>query len=414
MGIITNIGPIGIIRSLSYIEPSVISKISTRDFAYQTIYGIDVEESSIGATTSIAMKFDVPPMPDGTTFDAIRVWQLAAGIGITEPTNVWAAVVNGGNTQNPTIDGGAPTWVAATSILPITAAGTTEYPTATPITNKIPLSTTTSRRGVALRLQYPDGDITRYNMGTTQAMYPTGVSIPLAQGDITANPGTQFGWGESFGVMPAIFIEYCNLSTPIVLAGGFGDSHSRGYVNVTGGKGPWGYLVDEFVANDYKNICITNLAKAGQETSQISNNMRYLLETLDIPVAIRQVASVNNKNVSFDFTTEIIDTMLAEYLADESFVDGLDRYMIGVQGPGMGGLATGAYGRYISIYDSLVGKPIVRSVDGIITDVAANGAYLTNMAAPDTGHPSELGYSTWAAEIYNDLPGVLASAGITI
>jgi len=99
-----------------------------------------------------------------------------------------------------------------------------------------------------------------------------------------------------------------------------------------------------------------------------------------------------------------------------AYLAGRSKPAIAWQGPGMNGLVAGAYGRYILPYSDgrLSTFSVVRSVDNVVTDPGANGAYLPLMSDDGGGHPGQVGQPAIATDMAPKLAGALAAVGVTI
>jgi len=252
-------------------------------------------------------------------------------------------------------------------------------------------------------------------MGTTAADYPYGIAEPTVHVDISGNPGVTGSWSFSFGQAPAMFLEYDGIDEPVVCAAAIGDSHTRGYVSINGGRGPWDYMKqNQWIGGTYPNISILNLGHAGHTTAQISTRLRAFEEDLDIGLWLRQAASVNDKDGAFDFTLGAVTGFRLVLDSDADFVSTAGKVFMPFQGPGQKDLAAGAYGRYIGMFDgdfATVYPYAIRAVDGVITNAAANGIYLDGMSDDGGLHPGYVGQATQGAAMSPILVSNLTTLG---
>jgi hypothetical protein len=389
-----------------------------RTTAFISPFGAEFSTDNVGgAPKAYSFWYEVAPMPTVRTWQRIRLRLPDITGSPVTPTGVWFALANGGTPWQPTLNGSACVFQAATVVAPV--AGSNASPRATPGCAYVTLPPSGASRTIVFRIQYPaDSTITVFNMGTTSTDYPLGTQQPTSQGDITGNPSTQSGWNFSFGVVPAHFLEYDQIDESIVTALAVGDSFTRGYDNINGGRGPWDHMKAAWVLGSYPKLSILNLGRAGHKTADISLRLQSLLQDLDVGVVLRQVASVNDKDGGMDFTVPAVAGFRAVLDADAAFVAAANKVFIPFQGPGQSGLAAGAYGRFIGIFDasfSTAYPQAVRAVDGVITNVGANGTYLASMSSDGNLHPNNsLGQPTWGAAFSPILVSNLAAMGYSV
>lgn len=327
------------------------------------------------------------------------------------PEGVWFGLqdVDGDNPQY------IESWVAATGLV-APPAGTVDSPGIGPVCNLTTLAGSTSTKAIVVRIQMPAGTYTKGKISTGASLIPDYVSRfgRVIDGPITSDPGTWTGWGEAFGEMPWFVLQVAGLSVPQCVIGGIGDSHMQGYRADAGGQGTRGMLGEMYsLYQTTENLFVTNFAKSGDNISQISSKLHAFEAALDIGGWLHQRASINDRDGSNDITTTQANLTYDALVADYSYLSGLNKIMIPIQSAGFDDGATGWYGRYTARQpDEIAAWPAhMYNASSILN---SDGSYQTDMGGPDGGHPSELGYQTWAGPSWTSLIAALTSFGVTL
>ena len=306
-------------------------------------------------------------------------------------------------------------WVAATGLV-APPAGTVDSPGIGPVCNFTTLAGSTTTKAIVVRIQMPAGTYTQGSIGTNDQQVPDFISrfSRKIDGSIISDPGTSTGWGEAFGETPWFVLQVAGLSVPQCLIAGIGDSHMQGYRAEFGGLGTRGMLGEMYsLYQTTQNLCVTNLARSGDNISQISSKLHAFEDAFDFGGWLHQRSSVNDRDGSLDYTTTQADLTFDALEADYLYLSGLNKIMIPIQSAGSDGGATGWYGRYTARQgDEIALWPAYMYNASSILN--ADGSYQTDMGGADGGHPSELGYQTWAGPSWTSLLAALTSFGVTL
>lgn len=395
--------------SLNPIPAATYNPFRTHIYLTPAGGGLEAETTaSVRSTTSVLMKIS------NATFTWTTVRLIMANINGTPvaPEGVWFSLSNVG-VDNPVSGGG--TWVAATG-LKAPPAGTDDEPGIGPVCDYVSLPGSTTANGIVVRIQMPAGDIVYGNISTTPSCIPDFVSrySKAIDGPISSNPGTVSGWGEAFGMVPWYSVQIAGLSVPQCMLGVIGDSHALGYRADNGGQGTRGMFGELFSLMGSKNICITNLARSGHKTSQMALRLRAFETQLDMGGWIRQRASVNDSvGGTGDYTAAQALASYNQLTADWTYLNNRTKLMIPFEGAGANGGPTGWYSRFNTYKETeKTNWPYYMYDASAILNV--DGSYQTDMGGPDGGHPSLLGYQTWAPPSWTSLQAALTTLNVTV
>lgn len=413
-------GPL--LGSAIYGMPAGAAVDPLRSHAYFSMAAADYGQKTLVGTRSWAFKADEMPIPADIDWDGVEIEMPSiAGVAVT-PDMVAVALVNGGNAANPTLDGGAPTWVVGTS-LTAPPVGTDDSPGEGAVAATFAVASTATQRQLAIRIQLPAGAYVAAGsggsgIGTDANAYAYGTSEPFKQdADTSATPGTTSGWGQSFGEFPSFRIKLINLSRPVVLLGAVGDSHGQGYhgTGVGGERGPWGYAMQFWDATGpFPDVCVVNLGRSGHSTAQISSRLNAFNSQLDFGGFLRQRASINDHTAGFDVTTTIADASWAQLQADGDTIEEDGKLFIPFEGFGADGWTAGWYSRFNTHKADEIARWGANGV-GVVYEAAtileADGSYQAGLAGPDLGHPTFAAQNTAGQAMAATLVDVLTAKG---
>ena len=326
------------------------------------------------------------------------------------PEGIWFGTQGLGGEDPRWIDD----WVPATGIV-APPAGTLTAPGVGPVTDFISLPGLTTTKGLVVRIQMPGGTITKGVYGGSDVQIPGFLSrfTRRKDGSIIGDPGVNTDWQEAFGQAPWWVLQVAGLSEPQCLLGGIGDSHMQGYLSEYGGAGLRGMLGELAALQTTQNLCVTNLAHTGDNMALIGSKLRIFEEAFDFGGWIRQRASVNDRNVSWDYLIGQADASFAQLQADAAYLAGRSKVMIPQEGAGSNGGEAGWYGRFNTHRAAEMALWPAHMYDASAI-LNADGSFKDGMAGPDQGHPSVLGNQTWAVPSWASLQSALTSLGVSI
>lgn len=366
------------------------------------------EATTVISTAMIFTYITVQPL----TWTRVRLWMANIDGTPVTPDGIWFALCEGGYADNPFVVG---SWVSASSLVG-PPAGTDDSPGIGPVCAYATLGGSSATQTIALRIQMPAGTYTRmpYGIGTAAA-----ITIPEwspfvyeKTSDISASPGTTSGWENAFGKIPHFWLEVDGLSQQQCLLGCVGDSHTRGYLSDLGGSGYRGMFGEIMDLKGTSRVSLVNFGRAGHTTSQISSRLHAIETQMDLGGWLRQRASINDRDGSFDYTIGTANLAYSQLQSDYSFINGLGKLLIPFQGFGMDG-ASGWYERFNThLSEELAAYPwSITTADTILDTV---GAYDATMGGSDDAHPSILGYQTVALPTWTALQSSLVTLGVTL
>lgn len=316
------------------------------------------------------------------------------------------------------VDSDNPIWiddlVAATGVV-APPAGTDDEPGIGPVCNFVTLPGTTTTKAIVVRIQMPGGTITQGTISTDDQLIPSYMSrlgFAIA-GSIIGNPGTSSGWGEAFGQIPWFSLEVAGLTVPQCLLGGIGDSHMQGYRADAGGQGTRGMLGEMADLQTTENLCVTNFARTGHTTEQIAARLRVFEEAFDLGGWLRQRASVNDRDEYGDYLVSKADATFALLQADYAYLLSRSKLMIPMEGAGANGGPAGWYDRF-NVHRTEEEAAWPAHMYNASSILNTDGSYKTDMVGPDNGHPSLLGYQTWAPPSWASLQAALTALGVEV
>lgn len=326
------------------------------------------------------------------------------------PEGVWIGL-SGVDDNDPR---SATSWVAATGLV-APPAGTLAEPGVGPVCDYVTLPSTTALSSIVVRIQMPGGTYTTSRIGTDISLVPDFVSrfTYSIDGSIIADPEVETGWGEAFGVVPWFIVQVAETTVPQCVLGGAGDSVMRGYRADLGGNGTRGMLGEMYALQGSANLNIVNLSEHGMTAEGISLRMRAFEEGLDLGGWIRQRASINDREVDWDYTTIQADASFALLNSDYTYLLTRSKLMIPIEGYGFDGGPSGWYTRFLSREPDEIAAWPARMYDAdSITN--PDGSYIIDMGGPDGAHPSLLGYQTAASPSWVSIQAALDLFGIAI
>lgn len=394
-----------------------------RSSAFLPPFAGNMGDLTLGATTAYTMLFQLPPIPTTTTWTGIKI-HMAGRVGSPiAPSLVAVALCNGGDRNNPTLNGGAVTWITGTSLV-APPAGTDLEPGVGPVCAELNVPSQAGARMLCVRIQMPAGTHTGAGVngggvGTDTTTYPIGVSTPNSQGSIVGNVGTGSGWGEAFGQVPWFMIEYTGLSTPVLQMWLFGDSWTQGYISVgsNGNRGPFGALEGSSLWSTRPNINFVNFGRMGHTTAQISARMRKLMDQFDVGSIGRQDKSINDHDANFDVTTTISDASWATLQGDYSYVAGAGKLFIPYTLGGSNGWASGWFTRFLSHQadaEALFGVDGVGGVYDQSVVLNADGSIKTGKFTGDGSHLLTAAQLEQGEDMWPSFASVLAAKGHSV
>jgi lysophospholipase L1-like esterase len=410
----TVVSPSGIV---SFRTLFVAVDSTLRNHLYMSWQAGSLVSQNYASVSSVSYQNTVIPLAptnNWTTMEVLMFDILGAPVA---PQGVWACVGDGvGGADYPDFNSSV-TWVAATG-LKAPPSGSDDSPGVGPVCNPIAIPPSAGKRAITIRIQMPAGNYTGMSLSTTLSLYPVGQVKPLLQsaGAIAGNPSLTTGWGESFGVAPAIMIKLNGLTTPISQWIAVGDSHTQGYLGsgsaLTGVRGPFGEFLN-VQAGTYPKFNVMNLGRSGHTTAQISSRLHAWVSQLDVGGVLRQRASINDRTGAPDVTTGIADASWAQLQADYAYVTGLTKRCIFYSPAGATStFSAGWYTRFTAhLADELALCP--NRINANSSLVQADGSYQSGMAAPDNGHPNQTGLTTWGAQMEPAFRAMLTAEGIS-
>lgn len=383
--------------------------------SFLTLKGTDVEVGMVDARAYSFALFD-SGLPPQVSWGRFRIGAFRLNEDEAPFTEIQVALCNGGDSYTPTMDGNDVVWTSVTNII-APPPPSNNIPGAGPICDWLNISSTNYARGICVRTKRAAGNWSYYNGGPGEN-YPTGMEVPAEQ-DGNPDLKSNSGWGTSFGVFPAIYIEFDQLSHPIVRAEVFGDSQAQGYVNAgSGGKGPFGHCHDIWTeSGSHPFIVTTNLAKSGQGTALISERLRNLTSVFGSKLILRQTQSTNDDNGTTDVTSEVVAASRTTFDSDAVWLETHNIGLIPFSGPGKAGWASGAYSRFRSFYTlnnwSTTYPDTLDVVDGIVVDPNLNGAPY-EAYTDDGSHFNPTGQRAWAEALAPAVVTLLENKGYDI
>lgn len=271
------------------------------------------EQTLTDATTWASMA-EYPVFPGAGTWTHVRIMAFGAHASPTAPSGLWVGKTAVGSADDPQPIGGM--YTAQSLVAP--PAGSPAALGFGPICDPIPLDSSGGRR-LVVRYALPAGaNYAEFINGTDPAKYPYGMSLPLKTAlDISSDPAINNpgggGWGQAFGTMPLLAIEWIGLGTSVVQIVGSGDSQMDGYVAAgQGARGIMGSLRAQMDTDGVTPaIAWGNFACAGQTSAEISANMRSYLLATGAKNVMRQFGSVNDRNGGNAYTQTEADASWA-------------------------------------------------------------------------------------------------------
>lgn len=394
-----------------------------RTEAILTPFAANIGSLELASTAAYTILIETPPLPSNTTWTGIEIDMANINGTPIAPTLVSVALCNGGDMNDPTLNGGSPTWVTASTLVS-PPSGTDSYPGFGKVCETLNVPSQTGARMLAIRIQLPSGSHAGAGMngggvGTDTSTYPVGVSSPKTQTSILGNAGTTTGWGEAFGTCPWFAIRYVGLSTPILSLVAVGDSHTQGYISIgsNGNRGPFGALEESALWTNRPNINIINMGRMGHTTSQISSRMNAIVNQWDVGGILRQRASINDHDNDFDVTQAISNSSYDTLQSDFETATNLGLVFIPYSPAGSNGWANGWFSRFTSHYTdeyTLFGSNGVGVVYEEASILNADGSYKTNYQTSDNSHPTSDAQIIWGDAMWVTLENVLTSKNFEV